>query len=271
MLTLLSVVALHMKAVAAPGQAASHDVNATAVPAWYQQRYDNLGAYDWLTGESAPFEWGKKLYLMESIMCGCKVTSFASGCVEYEYYWGHDHEQFPSQSYLRIRELEGGALVANLPHSGGYGFGSVLADAHTRSRGKVWVFGTPHNRCNATSLGCDGKRPCWVAAWSSDDPSLRDWRFAGPVLQTQRMTWNTAVARVEGRPLGPARLPQYVMILESLGPTAGGLLNMTFAANDNTDGDLSSGWRVLPHDIRDEAMLGNRTEHTLGVCPFIRQ
>ena len=44
------------------------DDNASAVPAWYRQRYDNGGAYDWLTGEAAPVEWGDKLYLMESIM-----------------------------------------------------------------------------------------------------------------------------------------------------------------------------------------------------------
>ena len=62
------------------------------------------------------------------------------------------------------------------------------------------------------------------------------------------------------------------MILEALGPTAAGVLNMTFAGNPNSgSGDLGTGWSILPHDIQDEAALGNRTKHALGVCPFIRQ
>eukprot|EP01051_Picozoa_sp_SAG22_P015419 SAG22_NODE_2011_length_3142_cov_1.643115_1_plen_415_part_00 len=246
----------------------------------YTQRYDNHGAYDWLTGEAAPFEWGGRLFLMESIMCGCSVTSFSSGCDHYEYYPGHDHAGFPKQSYLRIRELDGGAVVANLPESGSYAFGSALADAPS---GRVWVFGTPYNRCNSTtSKGCDidpstGKRrPCFVAAWWSSDPALERWTFAGPILHLDRPVWNTAVAKVEGAPAGPptSKPLHYVMVLETLGPTAAGLLNMTFAGNPNTarsGGDLSTGWAILPHDIRDEAALGNRTKHTLGVCPFIRQ
>ena len=149
------------------------------------------------------------------------------------------------------------------------GFGSALADAPS---GKVWVFGTPHNRCNASSAGCDGRRPCWVAAWHSSDPALQHWTFAGPVLNLPKraITWNTAVARVESTTAAAPTGARYLMIMESVGSTyPGGLLNMTFAANSNSD--LTSGWHVLPHNIEDEAALGNRTGHALGVCPFIRQ
>ena len=62
-------------------------------------------------------------------------------------------------------------------------------------------------------------------------------------------------------------------VIESIGPTAGGLINMTFAINNNPDNSLGSGWQVLPHVIADEKQTSAKLvpPNTLGTCPFIRQ
>ena len=179
--------------------------------------FTSLGAYDFLTGESAPFMWHGKPRLMESIMCGCKVHGF-SGCYAYEYYYGHAGQwdpKFRNTSYLRIRDLQGGHVLTNISGTQGYGFGAVLVDA-----GKVWVFATPWNRCNMPASGCQNATAtggCWISAWVSSDPELRVWHEVGRLggLNDIPMSWNMAVAKISGNPsfdhLPPHR---YIMVCD---------------------------------------------------------
>lgn len=142
---------------------------------------------------------------------------------------------------IRIRDLATGAIVANISHSIGFGFGAAFVDY---DHGTLWISATPYDRQhnNSTrpfgppSTNC-GHWGCGVYVFNSSDlvswtRAKTDVDYSGP---------NTDIARVYSspqHPVPPNLLPhRYVMATE---------MGQPWAVNNNLDGDLSHGWITLP-------------------------
>lgn len=145
--------------------------------------YQKIGSFDASTFESSIQWWGpaRALIIMESIGCG---------------YWGHAGQWIPAydgHSYFRVRNLETGAVLANLSATIGFGFGSAFVD---HNAGRFWVFGTPHDRCDHPVVNSSAG----VWAWWSDAPDLSTWQ--GGLTDVAWSGPNTDVGRVYGSPPG---------------------------------------------------------------------
>ena len=65
--------------------------------------------------------------------------------------WSHAElwlPEYKGHSYIRIRDLVTGAIVTNITHSIGFGFGAAFVDY---DHGVLWISATPNDRANPTS------------------------------------------------------------------------------------------------------------------------
>jgi hypothetical protein len=196
-------------------------VGATPDPSLALQRpYDVLGSIDVGTGESSIFLFKGTHFILDNIFCG------------WIDHYGQWDPAFAGHSYVRIRELQSGKVIANVTATIGTSFVSAFVD---REHGPtVWLSALAVDRCVA-QCG-DG-----VLALSSTD--LVTWTSATAVAGVH--TCNTEVARVEHP---PASLPRHthVMILEPF----------SFMLLDAPGGDLSTGWFPAPNATAPSAPSG---------------
>ena len=166
--------------------------------------------------EASLFFWPPlgELILLENIPCN---------------YWGwagqySETSEF-NNSYMRIRELASGRVLANLSQTIGFGFGSSHVDYHTPGGPTAWVFGVPFSRCGRPLNVTYG-----VYAWHSQD--LLQWEGG-----LTNLLWQGPNVDVAAVPSPPAGLPwhSHVMIFE----------DGSLALNNGTDGDLLRNWFYL--------------------------
>lgn len=100
--------------------------------------YTVEGTVDVFTYESTPFYWAGTVYLLENIPC------------EYADHASRWFPEYANQSYVRIRELRSGHVVANVSETIGWGFVTAFPDYEHQ---RVWLFGTGANRCNGNGHG----------------------------------------------------------------------------------------------------------------------
>ena len=217
----------------------------------YTLGFNNSGVFSIDTLESSLFRFHGQLYMLEGI-----------GCVFGRVLWENKSDMdpaFANTSYFRIREVGSGRVVVNIPGSQGFGFPNASVDYdHER----LWVFGTPQDRCHAHSPGPS------IHSWRTTD--LRSWASATVAGTTNVTTPNLDVARVRMSPAEAAArgLPphRYIMILEGKGPThnnwdwSGG---PEFMLSNAQDGNLLEGW------VSTKFLITNHSKHVLG-CPSIR-
>ena len=257
---------LLVAAAAAPSLSPLHEAPAVAPPCApirkgtgapcgnYTLGFKNTGVFSIDTLESSMFRFHGQLYMLEGI-----------GCVFDRPLWQNRTSDgmdpaFANRSYFRIREVGSGRVVVNIPGSQGFGFPNAFVDYDHGQR--LWVFGTPQDRCHAHSPGPG------IHAWHTDD--LQRWVTATVAGTAGVTTPNVDVARVRMSPSEAASrgLPphRYVMILEGKGPThnawdwSGG---PEFMLNDAPDGNLLTGW------VSTKFLITNHSKHVLG-CPSIR-
>ena len=111
---------------AVQGVPGSQACNTTAT-GLYPKRFNNTGAFSLSSGESSPFKFKGKLYMMESMGCGECVENNDGG-KDCGPEWDNATEMdrtFLNHSYVRIREIGSGRVVVNVPTSQGYGFFST--------------------------------------------------------------------------------------------------------------------------------------------------
>jgi hypothetical protein len=197
--------------------------------------YQSRGSIDVGTCENTIFFWNKTMYLVENIVCG------------YADHAGIWFPEFAGHSYARIRELYTGRVLVNITTSIGYGFLSGFPDY---DHGKLWLFGTPADRCKGNcGAGPAGKSCATVQAWWSMDAVNWDTALAvDDATLPGHHTYNTEVSRVRSP---PASLPAhgYVMISEPF----------NFLINNDLNGDLTAtgaGWTVAPHQAPPKAPSG---------------
>lgn len=199
------------------------------------------------------------MYLMESVCTG--PLDKAGWGSKYGSYWGHAEQWFPEyrgHSYIRIRDLATGAIVWNISHSIGFGFGAAYVDYE---HGMLWISATANDRVNRSALRPYGP---------PHEPGCGHWECNGVWVfnSTDLVTWtrsktdvnwngpNTDIGRVyssPGHPL-PKNLPshRYIMATES---------GSTWAVNNNANGDLTQGWITLSSEQAHGGSLA---------CPSVR-
>ncbi len=213
--------------------------------------FNNTGVFSIDTLESSMFRFRRQLYMLEGI-----------GCVFGRVLWENKSKMDPTflnRSYFRIREVGSGRVVVNVPESQGFGFPNAFVDY---DHDRLWVFGTPQDRCHAHSPAPS------IRSWHTTD--LHSWVSATVAGTANVTTPNVDVARVRMSPAEAASrgLPphRYIMILEGKGPThnswdwSGG---PEFMLNNAHDGNLLEGW------VSTKFLITNHTKHVLG-CPSIR-
>ena len=172
--------------------------------------YEVLGSIDVATGESSIFLFRGAMYLLENIFCG------------YIDHAGQWDPRFAGKSYARVRELETGAIVANVTETAGTSFVSAFVDGDT-----VWLSALNEDRC---------KKQCGTGVLAIKSTDLTTW--TSKLALPDASTCNTEVARVAAVGRSAALPPhRYVMILEPF----------TFMLNNNADGDLTGGWFPAPN------------------------
>lgn len=193
--------------------------------------YARQGSIDVGTFENTIFYWppAQRLYLIENIPC-----SYDGHAGNWDASWGN-------HSYGRIREFVSGRVIANISSSIGFGFISAFVDDE---HGRAWLFGTPADRCSGNGA------PTSVQAWWSDD--LLTWQTAlafdlgsathnVQVTKVGPMGGASAAERADWAARSSAAVPalpphKYAMYLECF----------TWAINNNADGNLTTGWTLLP-------------------------
>eukprot|EP01065_Artemidia_motanka_P028046 TRINITY_DN33257_c0_g1_i1.p2 TRINITY_DN33257_c0_g1~~TRINITY_DN33257_c0_g1_i1.p2 ORF type:complete len:334 (+),score=96.20 TRINITY_DN33257_c0_g1_i1:61-1062(+) len=168
--------------------------------------YTVRGAIDAGTFENSLLYWKGEMYVLENIFC------------KYIDHAGNWFPQYRNHSYARIRHFDTGNIVTNISSTIGYGFVSAFPDY---ANDRVWLFGTPRDRCSGTDQGD------FVRSWWSTSADLTEWDTAVAVENIS--TYNVEVSAVAAP---PASLPphKYVMMLEPF----------TFMVNDGTN--LTQGW-----------------------------
>lgn len=181
------------------------------------------GVFDAETGPSTILWWGGALVVLESIFCG---------------YWAHAGQwlpEFEGHSYYRVRDFITGAVLANVSGSIGFAYGSGFVD-YARSPPRMWVFGTPHDRCGHPAM--PNNTGVW-ALWS-DDPHLETWARAetDAAWNLDGRGANVDVASVLGG--APPGLPphRFVMMTD----------RASFFVNNDAGGDLTRGWVAARSD-----------------------
>ena len=123
--------------------------------------YESLGSIDVGTYESTVFWWANTTYVLENIAC------------TYADHAGRWDPAFANHSYARVRNLHTGAVVTNISSSIAFGFLNVFPDY---DRNRLWLFGTPSDRCfgncgSCTGSGCPGRPACTsIQAWWTSLP-----------------------------------------------------------------------------------------------------
>ena len=172
--------------------------------------------------------------MLENI--GCKYLDHA----------GQWFPEFADHSYARVRDFTTGNVVANISSSIGFGFLNAFPDY---DHGRLWLFGTPADRCHGNCGVCNGSscphRPSCTSIqswWTSEHvPTSFETAVAIPAgTEDLPHTFNQGVSRV--RVPGPGMPPHgYVMISEGERPSK---IDRFFINND-PDGNLTaagSGW-----------------------------
>lgn len=209
--------------------------------------FNKVGSLEVGTYENTVFYWGGSMYILENIACT---------------YWGHAGLWQPSiwgnHSYARIRDLTTGQVLVNITATLQAAFITPFTDYDTNT---LWLFGTPTDRCH-TNGHATAVWAWWVPAGAE---FAQDTAWQGPVkvLDTGgQRTYNVQVTKVG--PLGGSSaatasqwhaqqanrkavlqeqgkhtLPphNYAMMFECFG----------FAINNRTDGNLTTGWSILPN------------------------
>ena len=213
-----------------PWSGMEHDCAAPPPPPPGPPLYSKRGALDVGTYENTIFYWQQRLLNVENIAC-----SYTEHAGIWDASWGN-------HSYARIRDLESGAVIANISSTRGFGFLSALTDYDT---GTLWLFGTPADRClgngDATS----------VQAWWSTDPALQVWSTA-LAFDYGKHTYNVQVVKVAPPPGLPA--PQTARLAAAvaertaaagLPPHKYAMFLEEFAWAINAGDDLTTGWVLL--------------------------
>jgi hypothetical protein len=252
---------------------ATASVDATAAASWWP-RFDVRGSYDAVTCEGTPFWWpvDKKMYIMECLCTGpLDRPPIAPGVPSG--HWNHAElwkpEVYLGHSYIRIRELATGNIVANISHSAGFGFGAAFVDY---DHGRLWISATANDRVSKppnqkqrpfgppvdhSCLAPSGKPSHWECngVWLFETTDLKTFRRSQTDVQ-----WNgpnTDIGRVypSKKFPTPSNLPphKYVLITEN---------SNTMAFNNNADGNLTHGWVTRNFTAKNGA-------HPEG-CPSIR-
>lgn len=66
---------------------------------------------------------------------------------------GNWFPEYANHSYARVRDFTTGTVVANITTSIGFGFLNAFADY---DHGRLWLFGTPADRCHGNCGACNG-------------------------------------------------------------------------------------------------------------------
>ena len=190
-----------------------------------------------MTLENTIFWWAKKTYVLENIGCN---------------YQDHAGEWFPAfanHSYARVRDFNTGVVVVNLTTSIGFGFLNAFPDY---DHNRLWLFGTPAERChgNCGAWPGPGPRPLAPAKFPSCE-SIWSWSTSLPVpthfetalaytpkTKNSFHTYNQGVSRV--RVPGPG-MPEHGYVMISEGDT--------FFINNDKTGNLTAagaGWTRPP-------------------------
>ena len=204
-------------------------------------------------------------------------------------------------SYYRLRDLNSGEIVCNLTtpvvDSCDHSFGSAFVDVLKDGTEVLWVFGSawyrPMLAPAAAAVGSStrgggglqrrlddrggsgwtgecgkgGGINCTIGSFRTTDPTFQTWT-KGVALKPGRASWNMDVSY--GKPT-PAGGKTYVMAIEQQplpGAPAGSSWTTYFYVKDGdgaADGDLTSGWRLLPTKTH---VIGGSGTH--GACPTIR-
>ena len=188
--------------------------------------YEALGSIDVGTGESSIFLFKGTHYLLDNIFCG------------YIDHYGKWNKAFTGHSYVRIRTLETGTIIANVSATISTDFVSAFVD-HRPTGDVLWLSALDHDRCkhdatpNVQSDSGKGRHPEYACGTGVLAISSTDLQHFERSLAINTSTCNTEVAGVA---TSPASLPphKYVMILEMHDPP--------FMVNNNADGDLTHGW-----------------------------
>ena len=206
------------------------------------------------------------MYLMEAITFGIDDDPVGG-------YWGHAglwNSEFNGHSYIRIRELESGAVVQNISQAIGFAFPAAYVDY---SRGRLWISATGYDRVNCARNRTYSKPGCtplpgvsatnthWgrgVYVFSSSDlvswdgPYLTDVKWNGP---------NTAMAGVNRSGPSAPNLPDHAVVMATDDAD-------TWAVHSGSDGNLSTGWKTLSPMQANGPMLD--FGHPGGRCAAVR-
>jgi hypothetical protein len=273
-LTLATVAAA--SAAAASAAAASAAAAASPAPALLRK----LGLYDYMTQETTPLVFNGRNVLMESMIKGDPQWA------------GHWIPAFQNcDSYVRVRDLASGVVLANVSQSCDHAFASALVATGEGGLESLYIFatawvrdlapappaaaaaaagGAPRDRGVGWSGPCSAPvGNCTIAAFVSSDPALGAWR-AVPRLAAPgpNVTYNVDVTHVGVA--GPARaarlaaagLPDHEWVMQTEGPK--GPQFWVSAAVDPAD---PAGWTLLDPATYNVDRFGN---NEIGGCPSLR-
>jgi hypothetical protein len=198
------------------------------VPAPKPRPWESIGSIDVGTLENTIFWWAKKTYVLENIGCG------------YADHAGKWFPEYANHSYARVRDFTTGTVVSNISSSIGFGFLNAFPDY---DHNRLWLFGTPADRCHGncgacTGASCPGLPSCLsVQSWWTSEAVPKSFETAVAIPKGAKglpHTYNQGVSRV--RVPGPGMPPHgYVMISEG----------DPFFINNDPDGNLTAagaGW-----------------------------
>eukprot|EP00041_Stephanoeca_diplocostata_P024421 m.618302 g.618302 ORF g.618302 m.618302 type:complete len:436 (+) comp22527_c2_seq1:210-1517(+) len=218
--------------------------------------------------ENTPLRIRDQMYMMESTGHGCDDA-----------FPGYNTTKLGDCSFFRIRDLESGAVIANVSQSLRHSFCSAVAD-HTRET--LWVFcaAISRNQHGADSpCGTSPYHGCYVGAWKASFDDLTAWSDVSKAvnLPDGYGLFNNDVALVSGSTAAAVGaipgLPKHqaVMIMENREDDPHHRWLSPFVVNVGTDGDLTRNWQLL--NLTDFAISGfapGATGEGTGDAPTIR-
>eukprot|EP00041_Stephanoeca_diplocostata_P024422 m.618327 g.618327 ORF g.618327 m.618327 type:complete len:332 (+) comp22527_c2_seq4:210-1205(+) len=219
--------------------------------------------------ENTPLRIRDQMYMMESTGHGCDDA-----------FPGYNTTKLGDCSFFRIRDLESGAVIANVSQSLRHSFCSAVAD-HTRET--LWVFcaAISRNQHGADSpCGTSPYHGCYVGAWKASFDDLTAWSDVSKAvnLPDGYGLFNNDVALVSGSTAAAVGaipgLPKHqaVMIMENREDDPHHRWLSPFVVNVGTDGDLTRNWQLLnrnSHIILDSVSWKTHMPCSNCSCPTL--